>query len=178
MTVEEAIDKVRERMEAKYPNFWDLAGAERRLLVMAYLCDQLKVREDGGNNRGVWVNVFLQSAGVDPGNPWCAAAVTFASKVAKAKCPKDSPAAVRGWLNWAKTMGFLVEAPQRGSICMHQTTETTGHIALVVKVIGVWVYSIEGNTGSGDKGSQRDGDGMYRRVRLMRFWSWGFAHSN
>jgi hypothetical protein len=37
------------------------------------------------------------------------------------------------------------------------------------------VYSIEGNTGPGESGSQRDGDGLYRRVRPRSFWSWGFA---
>lgn len=178
MTLDEAINATRAALLLKYPSYWDLDPSERRLLCMAYLCDQLKVRESGGNNRGVWVEVFQTAAGIGPGDPWCAAALTFASIVAKADRPQRptyNPAAVLGWRKWAVGEDRTVGSPTRGDIAMHQTTSTTGHIGVVVKVVGPLVYSIEGNTGSGEGGSQRDGDGMYRRVRTKGFWSWGFA---
>ena len=175
-----AISATRETLRAKYQGWDHLEPAERRLLVMAYLADVLKVREVGGNNRGKWVAIFQEAAGLDPqdADPWCAAALTFASLVADAPRPKrpaDNPAAVLGWLQWAKDAGKMAESPQRGDICMRRTSATTGHIGVVVRAWGLWVLSIEGNTSSGEEGSQADGGGLYRRIRLRSFWSWGFA---
>jgi hypothetical protein len=172
------VESVRAALREKYPAWDSTAPAERRLLCMAYLADQIKVRESGGNNRGAWVEAFLRSVGLGPGYAWCAAAVNFASLVAEAPCPKrpeSNPAAVIGWRSWARKRGYLVDAPKRGDIAMHRTTADTGHIGVVVKVIGPLVYSIEGNTSAGEDGSQRDGGGLYRRVRTKGFWSWGFA---
>ncbi len=178
MTLQEAIDQTREKMLAKYKSWDSLAFIERRLLVMAYLADILRVREEGGNNRGPWVKIFLEAAGLGQGFPWCAAAMLFASLVAGAPCPKRpdyNPAAVIGWRCWAQSLGKLVESPQRGDIAMRQTGPTSGHIGVVVRAWGLWVLTIEGNTSSGEEGSQSDGGGLYRRVRLRRWWSWGFA---
>lgn len=178
MTLTEAIAPTRAALNEKYPGYSTLPEAERRLLCMAYLCDALKVRESGGNNRGQWVEAFQVAAGIGPGDPWCAAALTFASIVAEAPRPQRplyNPAAVLGWRKWAVGEDRTVNTPTRGSIAMHQTSATTGHIGVVVRVVGPLVYSIEGNTGSGEGRSQRDGDGMYRRVRRRGFWSWGFA---
>jgi hypothetical protein len=168
------------RMQEKYLGWEMLSAAERRLLVMAYLADEVKVREVGGNNRGVWVSRFLLSVGLDPGYPWCAASLAFASSVADAPCPTRpdyNPAAVLGWWRWADDLGVLVSSPRRGDIAMRRTSATTGHIGVVVRVVGPMVYSIEGNTSPGDSGSQADGGGLYRRVRLKSFWSWGFARA-
>jgi len=177
-STEALIASTRKVMEQKYLNFGFMTPSERRLLVMAWLCDAVKVRESG-TNRGLYVEAFLDSAGVAPGNPWCASALRFASLVARADGPETGAAAVVTWKNWFKNTKRTIQKPQRGDICMHETTKTTGHIGVVVSVytvLGVtWINSIEGNTGSGPKGSQRDGDGMYRRTRLKRFWSWGFG---
>lgn len=178
MTLQEAISQTREKMISKYSSWEILAFGERRLLVMAYLADELKVREVGGNNRGPWVKIFLEAAGLDEGYSWCAAAMLFASLVAGAPCPKRpdyNPAAVIGWRRWAEALGKLVTSPQRGDIAMRQTGPTSGHIGVVVRAWGLWVLTIEGNTSSGEEGSQADGGGLYRRVRLKSFWSWGFA---
>ena len=165
-------------MLTKYPNWENLAFAERRLLVMAYLADEIKVKERGGNNRGEWVGILLESVGLDEGYSWCAAALNFASMVAGAPRPKRptyNPAAVIGWRQWATALAKLVDAPQRGDIAMRQTGPTSGHIGTVVRAWGLWVLTLEGNTSSGEEGSQSDGGGLYRRVRLRKFWSWGFA---
>lgn len=177
--MEPSFSGVRERMKTKYPSWGELAGAEKVLLVMAFLADEVKVRELGGNNRGQWVEAFQNAAGIGPGDPWCAAALKWAAIAAGAPSPvrpEFNPAAVRGWLLWARDMGKMTTSPKRGTICMHQTSASTGHIGIVVRVVGPLVYSIEGNTSAGAEGSQRDGGGLYRRVRLKRFWSWGFAN--
>jgi hypothetical protein len=179
VTLDEAIEQCRAAMRAKYPSYDQLEPNERRLLCMAYLADEKRVREVGGNNRGKWVEAILESVGLGEGYPWCAAALNFASVVAVAPRPERpdyNPAAVLGWRKWAEALGKLTTSPKRGSVAMHKTTESTGHIGVVVKVLGLWVYSIEGNTSSGESGSQRDGDGLYRRVRLKKYWSWGFSN--
>lgn len=177
-TLDVAIGQITVRMLEKYPSWGTLSPAERRLLVMAYLADEVKVREVGGNNRGKWVAAFLASVGLGEGYPWCAAAMVFASVVAKAPLPKRpeyNPAAVMGWQRWADDNETLVSSPRRGDIAMRRTSATTGHIGVVVRVVGPLVYSIEGNTSPGASGSQADGGGLYRRVRSRSFWSWGFA---
>lgn len=170
----EAIKTTREVMLKKYPEYSNLEAGERVLLCMAYLADAVKPREDRGNNRGQWVDCFLDAAGVPPGNPWCASALTFACKVAGVDCPSGA-AAVRNWRIWFGDKGKDWTEPKRGRVAMKNSGGGKGHIGIVVKVIGPMVYSIEGNTSPGENGSQRDGDGLYRRVRLKRFWSWGFG---
>lgn len=170
----DAIKKTRAEMIRKYPGYLDLPNGERVLLCMAYLCDAVKVKELW-TNRGFWVEVFLDSAGVAPGNPWCASALTFACKVAEVETPGGS-ALVKSWMLWFRRRDKdETLSPQRGMVAMHDAGNGKGHIGIVVRVVGPFVYSIEGNTGSGPNGSQRDGDGMYRRTRLKRFWSWGFG---
>jgi hypothetical protein len=183
MTLQEAITQTLEKMVAKYSSWESLVFAERRLLVMAYLADELKIREVGGNNRGEWVGILLESVGLDEGYSWCAAALNFASMVAGAPRPKRpsyNPAAVIGWRQWAKAreakdLAKFVDSPRRGDIAMKRTTATSGHIGVVVRAWGIWCLTIEGNTSSGNSGSQSDGGGLYRRIRLRRWWSWGFA---
>lgn len=180
MTLTAALRQTRTAMQAKYPSWDTLATSERRLLVMAYLADEIKVRETGGNNKGEWVEVLQEAAGLgsEGGFAWCAAAVTFASLAARAEFPQrpgHNPAAVIGWRRWLSSKDAITTVPKRGSICMHQTSASQGHIGVVVRVVGPLVYSIEGNTGPGEEGSQRDGDGLYRRVRSRSFWSWGFG---
>lgn len=170
---QEAIRSTRGVMIAKYPGYLDKPAGERVVLVMGWLADAVKPRESGAN-RGVWVERFLDSAGVAPGNPWCASSLTFACKVAEVGHPNGA-ASVRNWDLWFRKTGHDRDIPQRGDVCMHDSGAGKGHIGIVLKVIGPMVYSIEANTSSGEAGSQRDGDGLYRRVRLKRFWSWGFG---
>lgn len=167
------ITQVRGALEAKYPGYLKFEPGERVLLCMAYLCDYFKVREVG-NNRGEWVEAFLDSAGVAGGNPWCASALTFACRVANTLLP-NGPAAVRNWHEWFSDSAKLSQKPERGNIAMHNSGGGKGHIGIVVKVVGPLAFTIEGNTSSGESGSQRDGDGLYRRTRLKGYWSWGFG---
>lgn len=158
--------------DAKLAVWSKLPPKEAVLQCMAYLADVVKVREKGGNNRGPEVAELLKSAGLGEGYAWCAAALTFARKLAGMRVPKGA-AAVRNWV------GFLprTNKPGRGSICYRMNPDgVTGHIGVVVAVVGPVVFSIEGNTSSGEAGSQRDGDGLYRRRRLKGFWT-GFLEN-
>jgi hypothetical protein len=52
---------------------------EAVLLVFAWLADQIKVREVGKNNHGLWVKRFLNACGLPEGFAWCAASLYWAS---------------------------------------------------------------------------------------------------
>ncbi|RYG33585.1 hypothetical protein EON81_17845 [bacterium] len=148
------------------PDQWErMLPKERALQTMAYLADVVKVRESGGNNRGPEVREFLRSAGLGEGYPWCAAAICFARKSAGLPVPKGA-AAVRNWASFLPS----TSSPTRGDLCYWLNADGSGHIGIVVRTLGLWTYSIEGNTSGGETGSQRDGDGMFRRVRLRGSW--------
>lgn len=84
--------------------------------------------------------------------------------------------------NWIETD---FKKLQRGDIVIWQKWKMwQGHVGIVERVFTELetFHSIEGNTSSGDVGSQSNGDGIYRRVRYMKkidlavdsFWLKGF----
>lgn len=141
---------------------------ERWVLVAAYLADKVKVREVGGNNRGFWVAKFLAKVGLGSGYAWCAAAQVWAIRTSgyKGELPKGA-AAVRNWVVWARKNDLVMQHPMRGDFAYWLNPDGTGHIGVVIEVKGQNLETIEGNTSSGVKGSQRDGNGMYRRNRRI-----------
>ena len=60
------------------------------------------VREVGGANRGTDVEKYLASAGVAPGNPWCASFVTWAFEQSGRKMEGGGWAAVQTWVRAAE----------------------------------------------------------------------------
>lgn len=172
MTSQELVSKGQSYLAAKYPGYAVMSGRERRVLAAAWLNDLVKPREKTGNNDGEVVEAILQSCGLGKGNPWCAAAQTTVALVARVGKPIHNPASVREWRLWAKHDRYIpVKSVQRGDLVTKDYHKGKGHIGIVVKRFGIWVTSIEGNTADGDTGSQREGQGMYRRTRLISFWS-------
>lgn len=138
---------------------------ERALLIAHEFADVLKVREEGGNNRGPWVKKFLNSVGLGEGFAWCAAFCNFCLRsagVPRASLP-EHPASVFGWRQWAAENGRLTPDPDRGDLFFWLDGDH-GHIGFFVGYDGVAgrFVSLEGNSGP-DGG--RDGDGCYRKTR-------------
>ena len=63
---------------------------------------QRGVREVGGANTGPQVDEYLEAAGVSPGNPWCAAFMTWSLEQAGHKMPGGGWAAVATWVRNAE----------------------------------------------------------------------------
>lgn len=141
---------------------------EAVLLLVTWVVDELKVREKG-DNRGFWVEIFQEASGVGPGASWCASLFGWAFKVLDIPRP-PTPALVRSWISWAKSTGRIRKGGKRGYLCAKMYDEFRGHIGDLVKWGIVFADSVEGNTSPGEKGSQRNGDGAYRRTRLKGFW--------
>ena len=153
--------------------FDSLPMGEKVLQVDAYLADVIKPTEDLGPNHGKYVDDFLHEAsGLGPGYPWCAATQNWICEMVGAPNPDKADAAVIGWKNWAKANNRLSETPARGRLCIYLHPDGTGHMGIVVSSDGQVTRSIEGNTSSGPTGSQRDGQGLYRRTRNASTWEW------
>lgn len=141
---------------------------ERALHIAADICDRIQAHEEGGNNKGEWPRRFLHSVGLNEGYAWCAALQEFCNQKAGLELGPALPAAVRNWAAWAAATGRLTDHPERGDLFFYLNNDQTGHMGRVVRKVGPWVWTIEGNTSSGEAGSQRDGDGVYRRTRLAK----------
>ena len=144
------------------------------------------VEEPRNSNRGPLINRFLASVGLEPvklrtgewkSYPYCAAFVSF--------CLNEAPDSVAFPLvRSAKSRDFVtaqsIEANKvlRGTVRIDPGTlvvwkrnrnpqDASGHVGFVVDWEGQAGTTIEGNTSSGQQGSQRDGDGVYMRKRML-----------
>jgi CHAP domain len=169
-STKQRIAEVREILNRRYPNYASLSTGERVLLAMSVLANDIKVRENGANS-GPWVEAILDCSGLGAGYPWCAAAINFACEIAGSDIgPTQGVAAVRIWHTWAKGANRIMKVPSRGYLALWLNDNGTGHIGIVAGVTPGRVTSYEGNTSSGEAGSQRDGDGLYRRNRAAEKW--------
>jgi len=140
---------------------WPLT--EKLVQLAAYHCDVLHVQEEPkGSNRGPWVDKYLGSAGAEPGEPWCAAFVTYLLKQCGYSHIPPAPAAVIGWARWAENTGRIVASPGRGDLFFLLHANGEGHMGIVLENLGGAIRTIEGN--SNDDGS-REGYEVVRHER-------------
>jgi hypothetical protein len=173
MTTSDAMTRVRNILLVRYPNYYDLDKNERVLLAAAVLADDIKVREEGENNHGEWIEAILGAVKLEEGYPWCAAMIEFCCDVAKVEqigLSDRASAAVAEWHKWAEANGRITNDPKRGDLCLWLKAGGN-HMGIVVTPGNYYMNSIEGNTSSGATGSQRDGGGCYRRSRLRSAWT-------
>lgn len=168
MTTKEASDIIRAKLAARYPGYWKFSASERVVLAAAILADDVKVREKTGKNDGAWVGAILGATGLSEGFAWCAATVDFCCDVAGVR--GQGSAGVMNWYRWFQSNGKIVK-PSRGTVAMKDYGGGKGHMGIVVANLGLLVVTIEGNTSPGESGSQRDGQGLYRRTRPRSWWA-------
>ena len=133
------------------------------------------VKEVGGKNRGFWIDRWNKNAGIGVGNPYCATFGKFVLDSSRAIAPIIRSPLATAWLSRrnmtisAKDVYFGMASVPIGSCVIWRNGETiSGHFAFLVKWLKKNVlYTIEANTSSGVKGSQRDGDGVYNRTRTL-----------
>lgn len=147
---------------------------DKVLFAMSVLANDIKVRESGGNNHGPWVEAILGSTGLDAGYPWCAASCEFSAQVAGVTMgpERGKAAAVANWREWASAHNRLGTIPARGRLCTLIHPDGSGHMGIVAEVrANGSMRTYEGNTSSGQGGSQADGDGLFERLRPAGFFS-------
>lgn len=123
-----------------------------------------------GYSGGHWNNVE-KYAGQVPGlewangQPWCAVFVSWVALKSGVTdlYPRTASCDVGG--QWFKARGQWSEWPSVGAQVFYGTPSDLNHTGVVVAFDSDTITTIEGNTN--DDGS-REGDGVYRKVRLRR----------
>lgn len=125
-----------------------------------------------GTNCGPEVRAFLASTGLGCGYPWCAAFVSYALTRAGADVPRVRSAATRRFILRESIDARRVlrgqHRPKAGTLVVWRKGNTPyGHIGIVMGWDRACGSTVEGNTSSGNRGHQRDGDGVWHRWRCI-----------
>jgi hypothetical protein len=132
---------------------------------------QVGVREATGKNDGPQVAMYLKSAGLGEGYPWCAAFVNWVHLECGYKTVQG-PAWSPSWFPASRVI-YVRDAqnkylPVAGDV-FGIWFNNLGRIAHVGFVDdwngGNFFVTVEGNT---NEGGSREGDGVYRKKRLKR----------
>lgn len=135
------------------------------------------VREDGGNNKGKWVAIYLASVGITEPAPWCMAFLYYrfssAAKTLGGTLPGYIPCT--GWSpswrvaaiaanRWRGSRSTFV--PRIGDVALFHNGERIYHGEIIVSVPDENgnFDTVGGNTSDGS-GVNADGDGVFRRTR-------------
>lgn len=136
---------------------------------MEFARSTLGIREKTGKNDGEEVDQILKSVGLEGSKaPWCAAFVVWVGDSALGRdsnpYPRSawSPDFVRN-PQWNRGDG-RVPLPASTFGIYFSSLKRVGHTGLIEKVSGDFAITIEGNT---NDGGSRDGDGVYRRRRVL-----------
>jgi len=152
-----------------------IASANQRSATLDTARHYVGVHEVGGNNRGASIRRFLASVDLPEGQPWCAAFPSYCLDAAHAVRPTTRTGLALGFLRKNKYVSArdvymgLDTVPVPSIMVFRDGATYKGHAGFVEVAKGNRVWTIEGNTSSG-VGSQRDGDGVYRRTRLIEPW--------
>ena len=140
------------------------------------------VIEEGGPNCGPRVRAYLKHCDppINVAAPWCAAFVQYVSDVAADHLDVPNPlnevkleAYVQSYHDWARASGRCVpiEDAQPGDLILYNFGgQRWDHIGIVLRPLRHGrIATVEGNTSSGVGSNaaerQRDGDGVFVRVR-------------
>jgi hypothetical protein len=125
------------------------------------------VREEGGNNRGPIVERFQAVIGKAEGEPWCVSFVQYVLREVdhvKGGPPHRLPLTESSQLLWqAAPQELRLHDPEVGAVAVWRKAPGVGHAGVVHELVGDNVFTVEGNTGSGD---QREGDCVARKRRI------------
>lgn len=143
--------------------------------ALAVAVAQLGVHEEGGNNRGPQIEIYLASVYLLPGNPWCAAAMFWCFRIAAARGHFVNPfprtgSALHVWSLADKH--FRVMAPSRGCVYVVDCGDGKGHVGIIESVAdNGMVTELSGNT---NVAGSREGNSFARHSN----WRWqdGRAH--
>lgn len=114
------------------------------------------VREVGGQNAGIWVNVVQKVTGNTTGDSWCASWVSLILGIAfKGKSPLPRSASCDVLLEAARAQGWLTDTPSVGDLYLRLLSQTDAHhVGILVSVDPL--VGISGNTSH--DGTSSNGD--------------------
>ena len=143
--------------------------------VLLLARSQLWVREQGGDNRGQVVEHFLATVGLAPGQPWCAAFVSWVGQNALARWPLPMTGSCQALFLAATRLNIARKWPTPGAVFLlwKPSLNRFAHTGLLVsQQANSWV-TVEGNT---NPAGGREGYGVFERTRTFaaedRFIHW------
>lgn len=147
------------------------------LLALEIAKTQIGVKETAGKNRSSQIDLYNKTAGVSLGSPYCAAGIYWSFKTAadslKVKNIIKQTASANGQYDYCKSKGTkdsIYKANKSSLIVWKYSNSYNGHIEIINKVLNNGnVETIGFNTSSGASGSQRDGEGVYKRQRNIKY---------
>lgn len=150
--------------------------------VVALAKSFLGTKEEGVN-KGKWVEEFQKSVnGYANGEPWCLAFVQYCNNKIAAEDEVKRPLfqtehCMTLWDKTPEAKKFI--EPQVGDVVIWRkyvdqdgTTYTTlmGHAGIVSRLLDGGDYAVvEGNTSSGMRSFEREGDGVYEKIRKIDY---------
>ena len=141
-----------------------IAWVESKKTVLNIAAAMKWMREEGPN-RGQSVEAILKSVGLAPGNPWCAAFVSWVGRTALGKSwplPMVGGCATLG--EAANRLEVLKKHPLTGSIFLiyKESLNRFNHTGFILEVTPDYCRTIEGNT---SPDGSPEGTGVFERVR-------------
>ncbi|MGE5680361.1 MAG: CHAP domain-containing protein [Bacillota bacterium] len=129
------------------------------------------VKEKTNHNDGPEVKMFLASVGLPEGYSWCAAFVSYCLSEAHVRFPSIRSAMAKAFetkqsIPIKDVVTGKVKIPSGSIIVFGRGNSIYGHTGFIVYWSKDRGRTIEGNTSSGVRGSQSDGDGVYVRDRF------------
>ncbi len=140
----------------------DLAPNADQVLLRAASFLGYKEGSDNDTRFGGWYGLNHQ--------PWCDMWVSYVFHEEGGEDIGGHFAYCPSHVQWFKQRGQWGTTPRRGAVVFFSWDggPSADHVGLV-EVPNEWPQTLEGNTSSGEAGSQGNGDGVYRRVRNPRF---------
>ena len=141
----------------------------QELVKISY--DRIGVKENPPNSNSVDANDWFYGRRVQgPAYPWCCTSICYRFHLANADNLVKHTASCSDMYNWFKAKGRIYSTPKVGDLVFFKFDKTLSciaqHIGLVVEVLSNGkIKSIEGNTSSGNSGSQDNGGMVALRTR-------------
>lgn len=161
---------------------------EQNSIVLHVAKQNLYVREKNNDNRSPEIDLWLKSIGLGVGNPYCAAFTLWcyseAARMSLTKMPLPKIGRVSILYSTCKKNPYRykvipatrvfrkIDATDPADlICwshgkVANNPNWNGHVGLVTEQLtNNKIRTVEGNTGPGDEGDQREGSGVFNRIR-------------
>lgn len=140
----------------------------RNKVALTYI-SQIGVRELTGNNDGKAVETYLHYCGLSKGEPWCASFVCWIygqnniSNPKSGYCPDLFKQKDIVWKRNSNHNTLPIRSDIFGIYFLDK--KRIAHTGFIEKWTSTQVYTVEGNT---NQSGSREGDGVYRKIRLTR----------
>ena len=156
-----------------------MANLDEQSVIVA--CGFEGVHEQGGDNRGPEVDMFIRAVGLEPPQPWCCGFICYCIQQAVQQLGLPHPQFQYGasvYKLWNRNQGLVIPAPVPNCVALrNEGVNSLGHaVGHALFVIGVnedgSLHCISGNTNAA---GSRNGDSVVIQDRPMSQFANGYG---